>query len=45
MKNSEVEIDDEIEVDPMDTFTFDYDDIKKLFKDGDRADKKEGGPS
>ena len=33
VKNGQVDIDDDIGVNPMDTITFDYDDIKKLFKD------------
>jgi hypothetical protein len=33
IKNSKVEIDDDVEVNPMDTMTYDYDDLKKLFED------------
>ena len=33
LKNSKVEIDDDVEVNPMDTMTYDYDDLKKLFED------------
>jgi len=33
LKNSKVEIDDDVDVNPMDTVTYDYDDIKKLFED------------
>lgn len=35
VKNGQVEIDDEVGVNPMDTITFDYDDIKNLFGDID----------
>ena len=33
LKNSKVELDDDVEVNPMDTMTYDYDDLKKLFED------------
>lgn len=33
IKNSKVEIDDDLQVNPMDTLTYDYDDLKKLLKD------------
>jgi len=32
IKNSKVEIDDDVKVNPMDTITYDYDDLKKLIK-------------
>ncbi len=35
VKNSKVEIDEDVDVNPMDTQTFDYDDIKEIFKDAD----------
>ena len=35
IKNSKVELGEDVDVNPMDTQTFDYDDIKKIFKDAD----------
>jgi len=33
LKDGRIDLDDELDINPMDTFTFDYDTIKKLFKD------------
>ena len=41
MKKSKVEIGDEFDVNPMDTMTFDYDDIKKLFEDTDLDEEEQ----
>jgi hypothetical protein len=33
LKDGRIDLDDELDINPMDTFTFDYDTLKKLFKD------------
>jgi hypothetical protein len=33
LKNGRIDLDDELDINPMDTFTFDYDTLKKLVKD------------
>lgn len=33
LKDGRIDLDDELDINPTDTFTFDYDTIKKLFKD------------
>jgi hypothetical protein len=33
LKDGRIDLDDVLDINPMDTFTFDYDTIKKLFKD------------
>lgn len=33
VKDGRIDLDDDLEVNPMDTMTFDYDTLKKLFKD------------
>ena len=38
VKKTLVDIGDEVGVDPMDTLTFDYEDIKKLFDDTDLSE-------
>ena len=35
VKSSKVEIGENVDVNPMDTQTFDYDDIKEMFEDSD----------
>ncbi len=42
VKNGRIDLDDELDVNPMDTFTFDYDTLKKLFKDLHGIDTKMG---
>lgn len=33
LKDGRIDLDEEFDINPMDTFTFDYDTLKKLFKD------------
>jgi hypothetical protein len=33
LKDGRIDLDDELDINPMDTFTIDYDTLKKLFKD------------
>ena len=33
VKDGPIDLDEDLDVNPMDTFTFDYDTLKKLFKD------------
>jgi hypothetical protein len=33
LKDGRIDLDDDLDINPMDTFTFDYDTLKKLFKD------------
>jgi hypothetical protein len=33
LKDGRIDLDDELDINPMDTFTFDYDTLRKLFKD------------
>ena len=33
LKDGRIDLDDELDINPMDTFTFDYDTLKKLFED------------
>ena len=40
VKRTQVDIGNEVEVNPMDTMTFDYDDIKKLFDDADLTEEQ-----
>ena len=40
VKRTRVDIGNEVEVNPMDTLTFDYDDIKKLFEDADLSEEQ-----
>jgi hypothetical protein len=40
VKKTRVDIGNEVEVNPMDTMTFDYDDIKKLFEDADLSEEQ-----
>ena len=40
MKKSQVDIGGEVGVNPLDTMTFDYDDIKKLFEDEDLTEEQ-----
>ena len=40
MKKTSVDIGNEVGVNPLDTMTFDYDDIKKLFEDEDLTDEQ-----
>ena len=40
VKKNRVAIGDDVDVNPMDTITFDYDDIKKLFDDEDLTEEQ-----
>ena len=40
VKKTRVSIGNEVDVNPMDTMTFDYDDIKKLFEDADLSEEQ-----
>lgn len=40
LKDSKVVIDDDMEVNPMDTLTFDYDDIKRMLEEVDKEKKQ-----
>jgi len=33
LKNGRIDLDDELDINPMDTFTVDYETLKKLFKE------------
>ena len=33
LKDGRIDLDDDLDINPMDTFTFDYDTLKKLFED------------
>jgi hypothetical protein len=36
LKDGRIGLDDDLDVNPMDTFTFDYDTLKKLFNDAQK---------
>ena len=40
LKDSKVVIDEDMEVNPMDTLTFDYDDIKRMLEEVDKEKKQ-----
>ena len=40
VKKTRVNIGNEVDVNPMDTMTFDYDDIKKLFEDANLSEEQ-----
>jgi hypothetical protein len=40
VKDGRIDLDDDLDINPMDTFTFDYDTLKKLFKDTHGVDLK-----
>lgn len=40
LKDGRIDLDDDLDINPMDTFTFDYDTLKKLFKDVNEVNLK-----